>query len=172
MNYRANIYALKEQGVSRIVAWTGPGAINASLRPGEYVLPHDVIDHTHGRESSFFKGTGLGFIRQSPVFCPEMRGAVERAMTGLRLTYRDFGVYICTQGPRLETPAEIKLYRTWGADMVGMTIAPEVVPGAANWRCAICRSAISPTSRRECESCRTDRGSCSRGYWRRPRAKP
>jgi 5'-methylthioadenosine phosphorylase len=125
VNYRANIYALKEQGISRIVAWTGPGALNASLRPGEYVLPHDVIDHTQGRESSFFKGTGLGFIRQSPVFCPEMRGAVERAMTGLRLAYRDFGVYICTQGPRLETPAEIKLYRTWGADMVGMTIAPE-----------------------------------------------
>jgi len=126
VNYRANIYALKEQGVSRIIAWTGPGAINASLQPGEYILPHDLIDHTQGRESSFFKGTGLGFLRQYPVFCPEMRDAAGRALNGLRLDHRDFGIYICTQGPRLETPAEIKLYRSWGADMVGMTVAPEV----------------------------------------------
>jgi 5'-methylthioadenosine phosphorylase len=125
VNYRANIYALKDQGVSRIVAWTGPGAIDASLRPGEYVLPQDLIGHTQGRETSFFKGTGLGFIRQSPVFCPELREAAVRALDGLRLDHHNRGTYICTQGPRLETPAEIRLYRFWGADMVGMTLVPE-----------------------------------------------
>jgi len=125
VNYRANIYALKEQGVARIIAWTGPGAINPSMRPGDYVLPLDLIDHTQGRETSFFKGTGLGFIRQFPVFCPELREAADRALDGLRLKCHPRGVYICTQGPRLETPAEIKVYRSWGADMVGMTLVPE-----------------------------------------------
>ena len=125
VNYRANIYALKEQGIARIIAWTGPGAIATSFRPGDYVLPHDLVDHTQGRETSLFKGTGLGFIRQYPVFCPELREAAGRALGGMRLDYHDRGVYICTQGPRLETPAEIKLYRAWGADMVGMTLVPE-----------------------------------------------
>jgi 5'-methylthioadenosine phosphorylase len=125
VNYRANIYALKEQGVSRLLAWSGPGAIGSSLRPGEYVLPHDLVDQTQGRETSFFKGTGLGFIRQHPVFCPELREAAARALGRLGLRCREFGVYLCTQGPRLETAAEIKVYRAWGADMVGMTLAPE-----------------------------------------------
>lgn len=125
VNYRANIYALKEHGVSRIMAWSGPGAIDLSLRVGEYVLPHDLIDQTRGRETSFFRGTGLGFLRQHPVFCPELREAAGRALNGMRLTYRDFGVYLATQGPRLETPAEVELFRSWGADMVGMTVVPE-----------------------------------------------
>ena len=59
VNYRANIYALKEQGVMHIMSWSGPGAIDNSLNIGEYVLPDDLIDETRGRESSFFKGTGL-----------------------------------------------------------------------------------------------------------------
>ena len=125
VNYRANIYALKEQGITRIMAWSGPGAIARSLRPGQYVLPSDLIDHTQGREGSFFKGTGLGFIRQHPTFCPELREVAARALDGLRLSHRDFGTYVCTQGPRLETAAEIKMFRAWGADMVGMTLAPE-----------------------------------------------
>lgn len=79
VNYRANIYTLKEQGITRIMAWSGPGAIARSLRPGQYVLPSDLIDHTQGREGSFFKGTGLGFIRQHPTFCPELREVAARA---------------------------------------------------------------------------------------------
>jgi len=126
VNYRANIYALKEQGVDCILSWSGPGAIDNSLRIGQFVLPTDLIDETCGRESSFYRGTGLGFIRQSPVFCPEVRQAGERALHLLRLEYRDHGVYVCTQGPRLETPAEIRHYRKEGAHLVGMTLAPEV----------------------------------------------
>jgi len=125
VNYRANIYALKEQGVSRILAWSGPGAIDNSLQVGEYVVPHDLIDQTRGRESSFFKGTGLGFIRQHPVFCPELYDSAVVTFSRLGLAYRPQGVYVCTEGPRLETAAEIKVMRTWGGALVGMTIAPE-----------------------------------------------
>ncbi|UCC67411.1 MAG: phosphorylase, partial [Armatimonadota bacterium] len=75
VNYRANIYALKENGVSYIMSWSGPAALDNSLNIAEYVLPNDLIDETRGRESSFYKGTGLGFIRQHPVFCLEMHDA-------------------------------------------------------------------------------------------------
>lgn len=126
VNYRANIYALKERGVSRIMAWSGPGAVEVTLEVGQYVMPSDLIDDTRGRESSFFKGTGLGFLRQSPVFCPQMRRAASLVLDRLGLKHRDHGTYACTQGPRLETPAEVKRLRSWGAHLVGMTLAPEV----------------------------------------------
>ena len=126
VNYRANIYALKEVGVTRILAWTGPGAINPQLQIGQYVLPHDVVDLTQGRETTFYKNTGLGFIRQFPVFCPEVVAATGFVLHRLGYPYMDHGVYVCTQGPRLETPEEIKWYRKQGADMVGMTLVPEV----------------------------------------------
>lgn len=125
VNYRANIYALKERGVTRIMAWSGPGALDETLEVGQYVLPNDLIDQTRGRESSFFTGTGLGFIRQHPVFCPELRQAAEKALAGLNMGWRPEAVYVCTQGPRLETPAEIRAYRAWGGHLVGMTLAPE-----------------------------------------------
>jgi 5'-methylthioadenosine phosphorylase len=125
VNYRANIYALKEQGVTRLLAWSGPGAIDNTLKIGEYVLPDDLIDDTRGRETSFYKGTGLGFLRQSPVFCPEIHDAAVITFSRLRLPYRPQGVYVCTHGPRLETPAEIRRYREAKAHLVGMTLAPE-----------------------------------------------
>jgi len=125
VNYRANIYALKEQGVMHIMSWSGPGAIDNSLNIGEYVLPDDLIDETRGREASFFKGTGLGFIRQHPVFCPEMHDAAVVTLSRLRVPYRPEGVYVCTEGPRLETRAEIRRYREWKTHLIGMTLAPE-----------------------------------------------
>jgi 5'-methylthioadenosine phosphorylase len=73
VNYRANIYALKEIGTTRIVAWSGPGAIDVCFEPGDYVLPGGLIDLTRHREDTFYRGTGLGFIRQHPVFCPVLR---------------------------------------------------------------------------------------------------
>ena len=125
VNYRANIYALKQHDVWRIMAWSGPAAIDVSLSVGQYVLPHDLIDETRGRESSFYKGTALGVIRQHPVFCPEMREGAERALQMLNLPFEDHGTYLCAQGPRLETPAEIRRSRSWGADLVGLTLVPE-----------------------------------------------
>jgi 5'-methylthioadenosine phosphorylase len=126
VNYRANVYALRDLGVTRIVAWSGPGAIDLSLKPGQYVVPDDLIDQTAGRASTFYEGSGLGFIRQWPVFCPQLHELAARALTRLGLAHKPRATYVCTQGPRLETPAEIKMYRTLGADLVGMTLAPEV----------------------------------------------
>ena len=64
INYRANIYALKENGITHILAWSGPAAVDNSLNIADHVLPDDLIDETRGRESSFYKGTALGLLRQ------------------------------------------------------------------------------------------------------------
>ncbi len=125
VNYRANVYALKESGVQQVMSWSGAAAVNLSLSVGQCVMPHDLVDDTKGRESSFFKGTGLGMLRQRPVFCEQMRAAAESAFRTLGVHYWPQGVYACTQGPRFETPAEVRRLRGWGADLVGMTLAPE-----------------------------------------------
>lgn len=127
VNYRANIYALKELGVERILAWSGPGAINEKLELGQYLIPDDLIDETKNRILSFYaNNSGLGFIRSYPVFCPQLSEEMDKILAGLKYKYGKGGVYVCTEGPRLETKAEIKKLKILGADMVGMTLIPEV----------------------------------------------
>ncbi|MBI4384160.1 MAG: MTAP family purine nucleoside phosphorylase, partial [Nitrospinae bacterium] len=125
VNYRANIYALKECGAERIVSWSGPGIVNEAFRPGDFVAPRDIIDETRGRESTFFKNRGIGFIRQQTPFCPQVSWSLREAFHAAGLPNHNYGVYACTEGPRLETPAEIRKLRLLGADLVGMTLAPE-----------------------------------------------
>ncbi|MBP2688937.1 MAG: S-methyl-5-thioadenosine phosphorylase [Deltaproteobacteria bacterium] len=126
VNYRANIYAAKRMGVDRIVAWTGPGAISPKYRPGDLVVPDDLLDFTRNRPSSFYEGKGIGFLRQYPVFCERLRDAL-RSAAKRRFAGRMHvgGTYACTEGPRLETPAEIRFLARAGADLVGMTLCPE-----------------------------------------------
>jgi len=125
VNYRANIWALKEIGTTRILSWSGPGAIEERFEPGDYVVPDDLIDLTTRRESSFFRGRGLGFIRQNPVFCPVLRKSLIASLKARAEKYHDGAVYAVTEGPRLETPAEIRMLKRLGAELVGMTLAPE-----------------------------------------------
>lgn len=125
VNYRANIHALKECGVQRVIAWSGPGIINTAFKPGDFVVPHDIIDETRNRPSTFFEGTGIGFIRQNNPFCPQIRKALHDVLHNATLPHHEEAVYACTEGPRLETPAEIRKLRILGADLVGMTLVPE-----------------------------------------------
>jgi len=125
VNYQANIFALKELGVKHIIAWSGPGAINPNLKPGQFIIPDDILDETRGRKSSFFEGRGIGHMRQNPVFCPRLASTLHGSLERLKLPFRMGGTYVCTQGPRLETAAEIKKYAVLGGDIVGMVLAPE-----------------------------------------------
>ena len=128
VNYRANIYAAKSLGVTRIVSWTGPGAISREIRPADLVLPDDLLDFTRNRPSTFYEGKGIGFIRQFPVFCETLRETLRSEAKprfgGGKLHFG--GTYACTEGPRLETPAEVRFLARAGADLVGMTLCPEV----------------------------------------------
>lgn len=125
VNYRANIWALKEMGAKRIVAWSGPGAIDPTIPIGNLLVPGDVVDETKGRDYTFYEGLGIGFIRQSPVFCPELAGSLCDAIMAVQGSCRTDDVYVCTQGPRLETRAEIRKFDQYGGTLVGMTLVPE-----------------------------------------------
>ncbi len=124
VNYRANIWALRELGTRRIVAWSGPGALEASYRIGEFVLPVDLLDLTRQRPGTFFENKGIGILRQRNVFCPTLEGALDQVLTEMAIGTRRV-VYGVVEGPRLETPAEVRMLQRLGADVVGMTLAPE-----------------------------------------------
>lgn len=126
INYRANLWALKSLGAERVLAWSGPGAINKKMRPGSMVIVDDLVDETRRRPSTFFEHGGLGFIRQSPVFCQTCREALIDACKKLGLLLLEHGTYACTEGPRPETPAEVRKLSSFGCDLVGTTLAPEV----------------------------------------------
>lgn len=127
INYRANIQALKDAGASAIIAAAAVGGIRADLGPGRIAVPSQLIDYTHGRASTFFED-GLDHVTHIDFTHPYTPALRERLLdagfrAGLRVV--DGGVYACTQGPRLETPAEIARIERDGGDLVGMTGMPE-----------------------------------------------
>jgi len=126
VNYRANLYAAKKMGCKRIFSWTGPGAITEHFEIGDFVIPHDVLDFTKKRCYTFFENKGLGFIRANPCFCPTIRQKMIETCKKLGIKCHQSGVYVCTEGPRLETASEIKMFKILGAEIVGMTLVPEV----------------------------------------------
>jgi 5'-methylthioadenosine phosphorylase len=126
LNPRANLYALKDLGVTKVLAWVAPGSLKEELAPGDLVAPHDVLDEGRGGPHTFFPGVGWGFIRHNPLFCPELRGALLAALVDAPFKVHREGVYVATTGPRLETAAEIRKFRLLGGDLVGQTLVPEV----------------------------------------------
>ena len=84
VNYRANVWALKELGVRRIVAWSGPGALSPRFQIGQFVLPADLIDLTRHRPTTFFENLGIGLLRQRPAFCPSLQRPLRRVLEVLR----------------------------------------------------------------------------------------
>jgi len=127
INYRANIYALKEIGVERIISLNTVGSISPALKVGDFVIPHDFVDLTKNRKSTFYENKGYGHIRMNPPFCPEIRKALIEATQKHSTRTFTKGIYFCFEGPRLETPSEIGLAKSLGGDIVGMTLATEAV---------------------------------------------
>jgi 5'-methylthioadenosine phosphorylase len=126
VNYRANLYALKILGVERILATNSVGCISPDLKPGDMVVPHDFIDFTKSRAGTFYDAEAV-HVDVSEPYCPELRQALIEAGKKLGVTVVDGAVYGCTEGPRFETPAEIRFLGMAGADLVGMTGIPETV---------------------------------------------
>jgi 5'-methylthioadenosine phosphorylase len=127
VNYRANLWALKDHGVDRVVSVATVGAIHPGLLPGMLVIPSQIIDYTHGREATYFVGGDKPVVHLDFTlpYCEAMRAALLGAAASAGITVRDGGVYGVAQGPRLETAAEINRMERDGADMVGMTGMPE-----------------------------------------------
>jgi len=123
---RANIYALKDLGVERILGWGPGGAITHNIAVGDLVILGDLIDGTHLRQRTFFEDNPLGYIRQFPVFCPQLRRVLGEVLSEMKLVHHLGGTVVVREGPRLETPAEIGMYSTVGAEVVSHVFVPEV----------------------------------------------
>lgn len=127
VNYRANIWALKESGATDVVAVNAVGGIRADLRPGQLVIPNQLIDYTWSRVNTFFE-EGLSYVTHidfTEPYCGQMRSLLLCAAREADVAVVDGGTYGATQGPRLETAAEIDRLERDGCDLVGMTGMPE-----------------------------------------------
>ncbi len=128
VNYRANIAALKKLGVKNILATGAVGSLNPAMQPGHFIFVDQFLDFTKCRKQTFFEGgvSGVVHLDMTNPYCPELRGILSRAARSLGFISHPSGIYICCEGPRFETAAEIKVYRLMGGDLVGMTSVPEV----------------------------------------------
>ena len=127
INYKANIYTLYQLGVERILATNAVGAINLNFKPGDLVVPHDFIDFTKLRSTTFYDEEPVTHVDFSQPYCPEIRKLLVENAEKLGLKVWDRAVLVCTEGPRYETPAEIEMFKRLGCDVVGMTGVPEAV---------------------------------------------
>jgi 5'-methylthioadenosine phosphorylase len=128
VNYRANIWGFKELGVQRIISVSAVGGISPEAAPGSLVLPDQIIDMTQGaRPSTFYEADRVIHVDFTSPYCPEMRERLLQASRTSGIPLKNTGTYLCVNGPRLETAAEIRYFSRIGADVVGMTAMPEAV---------------------------------------------
>ena len=129
VNYRANLWALKAEGADRVVALAAVGGISPVLGPRAFAIPHQLIDYTYGRDQSFHEGdeSRVVHVDFTEPYCEGLRARLLEACALAGVPARDRAVYGATQGPRLETAAEIARLERDGCDLVGMTGMPEAV---------------------------------------------
>ncbi|MFC4768979.1 S-methyl-5'-thioadenosine phosphorylase [Effusibacillus consociatus] len=128
VNYRANLHALKQIGVTQVLATAAVGSVKKEFRPGSLVLINDFIDMTKSRNAAFHEGeNGVIHIDMTDPYCGRVRDCIQQVAKSEGIELIQGGTYVCTEGPRFETAAEIRMYAQWGGDVVGMTSVPEVV---------------------------------------------
>jgi len=123
--YRANIWALKSLGAEQILAISAVGSLAEEHRPGDFVICDQLIDRTQGREKSFFGQGIVGHVAFSEPYCPAMRKSIIRVVEKHSSSLHTRGTLVCMEGPLFSTYAESMLYRSWGAQLIGMTALPE-----------------------------------------------
>lgn len=142
INFRANLWSMKELGVERILATTAVGSLNPDFEPGELVILDQFLDFTKDRPRTFYEGEDKGVVHvdMTEPYCPELRKTLIETRKNIDLPINETGTYACTEGPRFETAAEIDMFKKLGADVVGMTNVPESVLAR---ELEICYSTIS-----------------------------
>ena len=122
---RANIYALKALGVEFIISSNSCGSFKEAIKPGHLLIPDQIIDRTRGRVSTFFSGGIVAHIPFADPFCPVLSDIIYQAAKETGATVHEGGTFIAMEGPAFSTRAESHLYKSWGADVIGMTVLPE-----------------------------------------------
>ncbi|XP_067002374.2 S-methyl-5'-thioadenosine phosphorylase [Anabrus simplex] len=132
VNYRANIWALREVGCTHILASTATGSLQENIHPGDLVLLDSFIDRTKMRPQTFYDGApnspvGICHLPMKPAFCPDTRQVVLHAAKEAGINCRETGTCVAIEGPRFSSLAESNMFRSWGAHVINMTTVPEVV---------------------------------------------
>lgn len=125
VNYRANIDVLKRCGVTDVIALSAIGSLNETMRPGHFVAVDQFIDRTTTRANSFFGEGIVAHVSLADPVCPRLSAGLAEAAAGEGAIVHRGGCYLAMEGPQFSTRAESRMYRTWGADVIGMTAMPE-----------------------------------------------
>jgi 5'-deoxy-5'-methylthioadenosine phosphorylase len=127
INYRANVWAMKELGVKFLISVSAVGSLRLDYKPGDFVVPDQFIDMTKKRGYTFFDGPVVAHVSMAEPFCESLRRVIISASKDLNITTHDRGTYICIEGPRFSTRAESRVWKeVFKADIIGMTLVPEV----------------------------------------------
>ena len=121
VNFRANIFGMKQLGAEWIVGVGAVGSLREEIKPGHLVVPDQLIDRTYQRLSTFFGNGVVAHVAFADPFCPVLGAALVEAARGVGAAVHPHGTYFCMEGPQFSTRAESQLYRQWGADVIGMT---------------------------------------------------
>ncbi|MGA3226416.1 MAG: S-methyl-5'-thioadenosine phosphorylase [Acidobacteriaceae bacterium] len=121
LNFRANIFAMKKLGVERIISVSAVGSLKLEHKPTEFVIPDQFIDRTSLRPSTFFGEGIVGHVSFGDPVCATVAKVIQHGAESAGVVAKQGGVYVCMEGPQFSTRAESNLYRSWGADIIGMT---------------------------------------------------
>lgn len=127
VNYRANVWAMKELGVTHIIATTACGSLREEIEPGHLVFPDQFIDRTTSRKSTFFEGDQVVHIAVADPFCERLRSILIETATDEGIVHHPQGTTVTIEGPRFSTRAESRMFRLWGGDIINMSTVPEAV---------------------------------------------
>ncbi|MBI4440860.1 S-methyl-5'-thioadenosine phosphorylase [Candidatus Woesearchaeota archaeon] len=147
VNFRANIWALKELGVTHIIGATACGSLREEIKPGHLVFIDQFIDRTTRRHQTFYEGHEVCHIPMAEPFCGQLRALLNESAREQKLDFHPSGTMITIEGPRFSTKAESKMFRMWGADVINMTTVPEVVLAR---EAGICYAAIAMSTDYDC----------------------
>ena len=127
INYRANLWAMRDLGVDRILAPTAAGSLQEHVKPGDFVVCDQFVDRTNGRADTFFEGPRVAHVSTADPYCPELRDLAVSVGRGMDVTVHGAGTVVVVQGPRFSTRAESQWFGAMGWEVVNMTQYPEVV---------------------------------------------
>lgn len=147
VNFRANLWALKELGVTHVIAASAVGSLRDDMVPGDFVFVDQFIDRTTNREQSFYCGREVCHISMAEPFCSKLRLLLKASALSLGLRFHGKGTIVVIEGPRFSTRAESNLFRSWGCDVIGMTLVPECVLAR---ELGMCYAAVSMVTDYDC----------------------
>lgn len=146
VNYRGNMWALKEQGCTHIIATTACGSLREKIKPGHLIFCDQFIDRTR-RSSTFYDINKVCHIPMAEPFCPKLRGTLAETAKKMNLKHHKKGTVVTIEGPRFSTKAESNLFRQWNCDVINMSTVPEVVLAR---EAGICYATIAMSTDYDC----------------------